>query len=185
MLDLSDNPLGPTLPEDVAVLPSLATLNCSNCGLQALPDALGGAQQPKLSALSVFGNVLTSLPSGLACAGALVVLKASNNQLAELPGRLLKGWIALRELDLSHNQLQVWAQETSSAVARCQHAVCLQAHTLAMLLVTAATSSSMLPCKVHGAPNVVSDRAACTNYTTAALKPMPYMVGAGAAGASR
>jgi Leucine-rich repeat (LRR) protein len=113
MLDVSDNPqLGPTLPDDVALLPSLATLNCSNCGLQVLPDALGCTQQPKLSALSVSDNALAFLPNGLACAGALVVLKASNNQLAELPGRLLKGWTALKELDLSHNQLQVWTQHS-------------------------------------------------------------------------
>jgi Leucine-rich repeat (LRR) protein len=128
MLDLSDNPaLCPALPDNVASLPSLATLNCSNCGLQVLPDALGGAQQPKLSALSVSGNALTSLPSGLACAGALVVLKASNNKLAELPGRLLKGWTALKELDLSHNQLQVWTQDSLlcccmlSACGVCSH----------------------------------------------------------------
>lgn len=107
MLDLSDNPLGPTLPDDVAQLPSLATLNCSNCGLSQLPDALGGVQQPKLSALNAAGNQLTALPAGLACAGALVVLKASNNQICELPGRLVQGWTALKELDMSHNQLQV------------------------------------------------------------------------------
>jgi hypothetical protein len=58
MLDLSDNPLGPSLPDDVAQLPSLASFNCSSCGLQALPDTLGGSQQPKLSSVNVSGNAL-------------------------------------------------------------------------------------------------------------------------------
>lgn len=109
MLDLSDNPLGPALQEDVALLPSLASLQCNNCGLQALPDALGGRQQPKLSVLSATGNELTALPAGLACAGALVVLKAGSNKLSQLPGGLVKGLTALKELDLSHNQLEVRA----------------------------------------------------------------------------
>jgi Leucine-rich repeat (LRR) protein len=45
--------------------------------------------------------------AGLACAQALVVLNASKNQLAELPGDLLAAWLALRELDVSSNQLTV------------------------------------------------------------------------------
>lgn len=120
MLNLSDNPtLGPTLPDDLAALPSLATLHCNNCGLQSLPDALGGRQQPKLSALSVSGNALTHLPHGLACAGALVVLKASNNQLSQLQGSMVKGWTALKELDVAHNKLEVrviGTQEKGSSV---------------------------------------------------------------------
>jgi Leucine-rich repeat (LRR) protein len=117
MLDLSDNPLGPTLIEEVALLPNLATLNCNNCGLQALPDALGGVQQPRLSGLIVTGNALRALPSGLACAGALVVLKASNNQLLELPGQVVKGWTSLKELDVSQNQLQVGSKGSNSQLA--------------------------------------------------------------------
>jgi Leucine-rich repeat (LRR) protein len=58
MLDLSDNPLGPSLPEDVALLPSLTSFNCSSCGLEALPDTFGGTQQPKLSSVNVSGNAL-------------------------------------------------------------------------------------------------------------------------------
>lgn len=106
LLELSDNPLG-SLSEEMTLLPSLATLNCNNCGLEALPDALGGPQQPRLSVLSVTGNALRTLPSGLACASALVVLKAGNNQLCELPGRVVRGWRSLKELDVSHNRLQV------------------------------------------------------------------------------
>jgi hypothetical protein len=45
--------------------------------------------------------------AGLACAHALVVLNASKNQLANLPGDLLASWLAVKELDVSHNQLAV------------------------------------------------------------------------------
>lgn len=108
LLDVSDNPqLGPALPEEVALLPSLATLNSNNCGLERLPQALGGPQQPKLSAVSVTGNQLACLPEGLSAATSLVALKAAHNQLQELPGHLVRGWKALRELDVSHNKLQV------------------------------------------------------------------------------
>jgi hypothetical protein len=47
------------------------------------------------------------LPPGLSAAGSLVVLKASNNQLSQLPDRLVQGWRSLKELDVSHNQLKV------------------------------------------------------------------------------
>lgn len=127
MLDLSDNPLGPTLPEDVAMLPSLATLNCNSCGLQQLPAALGGAQQPNLSAISACSNQLSCLPEGLSAASALVVLKASHNQLQELPGRLVRGWRSLKELDLAHNKLQVRlaCQPGLQGAARAGSALCM------------------------------------------------------------
>jgi hypothetical protein len=38
-----------------------------------------------------------------------VVLNASKNQLAELPSDLLAAWLALRDLDVSSNQLTVGA----------------------------------------------------------------------------
>jgi len=127
MLELSDNPLGPSLPEDVALLPSLATLNCNSCGLQQLPAALGGPQQPKLSAISACSNQLNCLPEGLSAASALVVLKASHNQLQELPGRLVRGWRSLKELDLAHNKLQVRlaCQTWLQGAARAGSALCM------------------------------------------------------------
>jgi Leucine-rich repeat (LRR) protein len=61
-LDVGDNPLA-SLPEQVADLPALAILNCSNCKLRKLPERLG-VRQPQLSMVNVAGNQLTTLPSG-------------------------------------------------------------------------------------------------------------------------
>lgn len=103
LLDVSDNTLS-RLPDELAALPALAKLSCSNCKLVALPDAVG-VQQPSLSAVQASGNSLTSLPAGLASASALVMLDLSNNQLTDITG--VAALQLLRELDVSHNKLEV------------------------------------------------------------------------------
>jgi Leucine-rich repeat (LRR) protein len=63
VLDMADNPHLRTLPAAIAQLPCLASINCSNCSLQELPDALG-LQQPQLSLVQAAGNQLKVLPAG-------------------------------------------------------------------------------------------------------------------------
>lgn len=46
-------------------------------------------------------------PAGLAAAECLVVLNVSKNQLTELPTHMVANWLSLKELDVSHNHLQV------------------------------------------------------------------------------
>lgn len=103
LLDVSDNPLM-ELPEEVASMPSLASLNCSKCSLSALPDALG-VQQPNLTAVNASDNQITAVPQGLSAAKALAMLNMSKNNLAQISG--VADLQMLRELDVSHNQLQV------------------------------------------------------------------------------
>ncbi|GBG00125.1 hypothetical protein Rsub_12736 [Raphidocelis subcapitata] len=110
---------GAGLPDEAAALPALASLAAADCGLESLPDALGDARaQPALAALALSGNRLARLPPGLAGASALVRLELAGNRLARLEGAMVLGWQALRELDVSDNQLELGALPR----LRCLHA---------------------------------------------------------------
>ncbi len=74
---MSKNPLG-ALPDSIAKLASLVTLNSSNCGLSALPSSLGNRN---LAVLNAAGNSISVLPASLANCSALIKLDLQNNCL--------------------------------------------------------------------------------------------------------
>lgn len=63
------------------------SLNLSNCGLSALPGAVG--QLGGLRVLRLNHNKLTSLPPELGQLLELQVLSVNNNQLTTLPGKAM------------------------------------------------------------------------------------------------
>ncbi|NXI45405.1 LRC47 protein, partial [Galbula dea] len=99
-LVLRDNALGPAgLGSGLGgTLPALRLLDLSGNGLEALPAALGGAENgpaepaafPQLRSLNLSGNRLRELGPGLAIAAPqLQALLLSGNRLRALPGGLL------------------------------------------------------------------------------------------------
>ncbi|EFN51340.1 hypothetical protein CHLNCDRAFT_141139 [Chlorella variabilis] len=72
------------IPDCVALLQQLRSLDLSHNGLHALPDALAWCQQ--LSCVTLRGNRLLGIPRGVAALGALRKLDLSSNQVTTLDG---------------------------------------------------------------------------------------------------
>ncbi|MBE9210815.1 leucine-rich repeat domain-containing protein [Nostoc sp. LEGE 06077] len=100
-LDLSG--MGLTeLPEEIASVTQLQTLNLSRNQLTQLPEAISSLTQ--LQTLNLFGNQLTQLPEAIASLTQLQTLNLFGNQLTQLP-EAIANLTQLQTLDLSHNQL--------------------------------------------------------------------------------
>ena len=100
-LDISRNQLS-ALPEGLAQLTQLQSLDISYNQLSALPEGL--AQLTRLQTLDVSVNQLSALQEGLAQLTQLQSLDASSNQLSALPEGLAQ-LTQLLFLDISGNQL--------------------------------------------------------------------------------
>ena len=89
-LDISFNPMRmfplPTLP------PSLQLISATDAGLQQLPDS-GWASLPQLLEFDVSRNRLKELPTSLSDCKKLRILRASDNQLVEVPAAILQGTV--------------------------------------------------------------------------------------------
>jgi internalin A len=100
-LDLSDLGLK-ALPEAIGKLTQLRDLDVSDNQLIALPDAIGRLSQ--LTTLDVSRNQLTALPDAIGKLANLATLVVFNNQLTALPDAIGK-LNQLKILDVSDNQL--------------------------------------------------------------------------------
>ena len=101
-LDISGNQLS-ALPEGLAQLTQLQNLDVSGNQLGALPESL--AQLTQLQFLDVSRNQLSALPESLAQLTQLQSLFVSLNQLSALPEGLTQ-LTQLQSLDVSRNQLR-------------------------------------------------------------------------------
>ncbi|WP_346292191.1 leucine-rich repeat domain-containing protein [Sphaerothrix gracilis] len=100
-LDLSGNQLT-ELPEAIASLTQLQTLDLSANQLTELPETIASLTQ--LQTLNLSRNQLTELPEAIASLTQLQTLDLSANQLTELP-ETIASLTQLQTLDLSENQL--------------------------------------------------------------------------------
>ncbi len=100
-LDLSFNQLT-ELPEAIGALTQLRTLNLSGNQLTELPDAIAALTQ--LQSLNLYDNQLTELPEAIAALTQLKTLDLSHNQLTALPDAIAQ-LTQLQSLNLYRNQL--------------------------------------------------------------------------------
>ncbi|OYD93859.1 hypothetical protein CDG76_17985 [Nostoc sp. 'Peltigera membranacea cyanobiont' 210A] len=100
-LDLSNMKLT-EVPEAIASLTQLQTLNLSSNQLTALPEAIASLTQ--LQQLDLSYNELTALPEAITSLTQLQTLNLSRNQLTALP-EAITSLTQLQQLDLSHNEL--------------------------------------------------------------------------------
>jgi Leucine-rich repeat (LRR) protein len=104
-LDLSQMPLGGSLPAEIRQMKALDSLYLSSTNLTGIPEEIGALTQ--LTKLYINGNQLTKLPAGFAKLTNLNILLLNNNQFA---GRLDVGTFAnmnkLYYLDLGGNQFE-------------------------------------------------------------------------------
>ncbi|WP_442947684.1 leucine-rich repeat domain-containing protein [Nostoc sp.] len=100
-LNLSDNQLT-ELPEAIASLTQLQTLNLFYNQLTELPEAIASLTQ--LQQLSLSSNKLTKLPEAIASLTQLQTLNLNNNQLTTLP-EAIASLTQLQQLYLSSNKL--------------------------------------------------------------------------------
>lgn len=105
-LDLAGNTID-ALPDSIANLTSLKTLNISENNLEQLPYAIGGMQNLEL--LEVNSNNLTSLPAGISGLTNLKTLDASCNQIEEIPENL-NSMENITYLNLSENNFSVFPE---------------------------------------------------------------------------
>ncbi len=90
------------LPESLAQLTQLQSLDISRNQLTALPESL--SQLTQLQSLDISNNQLTALPESLSQLTQLQKLNIANNQLTELPESLSQ-LAQLQSLDIFNNRL--------------------------------------------------------------------------------
>lgn len=109
-LNLSSNQLT-QLPEAIASLQQLQTLDLSHNKLTELPEAIASLTQ--LQTLNLFGNQLTQLPEAIASLTQLQQLDLFHNKLTGLP-EAITSLTQLQRLDLSYNELTELPEEITS-----------------------------------------------------------------------
>lgn len=101
ILDLSQNELSPTIPEEIGRLQDLRDLSLGTNKLIRVPQSL--FYLPNLRVLDLSHNQLQELPPGLSCT-TLVSLNVAHNRLSMIPS--LAALTALESVNCSSNQLQ-------------------------------------------------------------------------------
>lgn len=105
VLDVSGARIGAFLPPAVTGhMVQLVTVNCSGCGLRALPEDIGQLQQ--LQELNVSDNSLAALPLQVGKLVRLRVLAFARNRISELPAVVVAGLASLEILWASGNALR-------------------------------------------------------------------------------
>ena len=91
------------LPEAIASLTKLQTLNLANNELTELPEAI--ASLTKLQTLNLWGNRLTEFPEAITSLTQLQSLDLSRNQLMEIPEVRISQLTQLQYLNIYYNKL--------------------------------------------------------------------------------
>jgi Leucine-rich repeat (LRR) protein len=168
------------VPAGISQLASLASLRLSGNMLQddGLPWA-ALAQLRGLTLLAMDCNALSRLPAALGACSGLVRLSVSGNRIAEVEEGALGGLVALRELDLSENELAALPETTGElahVLAETLVATCCGARSLVDSLRErpASTCRSHQPpaLSILGCCTALQDLNACGNRLTA----MPHAV---------
>ena len=102
------------LPDAIASLTALQSLNLRRNHLTALPDAI--ASLTALQSLNLMSNQLTTLPDAIASLTALQSLNLWDNELTALPDALAS-LTALQSLNLSYNRLTALPDAIASLTA--------------------------------------------------------------------
>jgi len=107
-LNISANPWGEALPENVQHIETIATLLIENVGLKSIPAWLGSMGM--LKHLSVRGNKLNKLPNEIGKMLSLATLDVGCNQMKEVP-KVVCTHAALRHLIFDGNLIATLAPE--------------------------------------------------------------------------
>lgn len=102
ILDLSQNELTPSIPEEIGNLNELRDVSLSTNKLAQVPQSL--FYLANLRALDLSHNMLQDLPPGLSCT-TLVSLNLSHNRLRSIPS--LAALASLESLHCASNQIQL------------------------------------------------------------------------------